>query len=124
MAAEQLVETNCRLCGYLCGLIAMCALGVCLPWNLIHPVIPTMNTSYAAVPAVRATRIAGPSRPYQLSAKTCRRTRWCDWQRVTWEQALDEIALACKPWQISMGLKHCQPASVVHIRLTGRCTVF
>ncbi|MGE5598493.1 MAG: molybdopterin-dependent oxidoreductase, partial [Bacteroidota bacterium] len=93
MSQEQRVKTNCRFCGYQCGLMATVADG------RVTAVEPDPD-QYPGDPAIqrgcRRWRLAPefldhPQRVNQPLKRVGERGSG-KWQRITWDQALDEIA--------------------------------
>jgi len=93
MAAEQLVKTNCRLCGYLCGLIAHVRDGRVLA---LEPDSSRYPYDAGIVHGCQRCQsnlefLDHPDRiNYPLKRVGTRGSG--DWERISWEQALDEIA--------------------------------
>ncbi len=93
MAAEQLVKTNCRLCGYLCGLVAHVRAGRVIALEPDPSRYPYDERIVRGCPRCQSNLelLDHPDRiNYPLKRAGARGGG--DWQRVSWEQALDEIA--------------------------------
>jgi anaerobic selenocysteine-containing dehydrogenase len=94
MTCDQLVATNCRLCGYLCGLIAHVCDGRVLalePDPLRYPYDERIVRGCSRCQS-NLELLDHPDRiNYPLKRAGARGSG--DWQRISWTQALDEIAV-------------------------------